>query len=252
MRYTAKNQKRGGGIDYDNFAISMDKLKSDVKRLGDIILQIKNNQQNNIDNNNANGINATESDSSDPTYTQDNIPDDIQNKIEEQQEEMSELLETVNNEEKKIEEQPLEEKDQSDTSTKENLDESKEELEKNIDLLKEKIDEGLPNQRPSLKKTERNRSFYSTGRTWSQWFYGFVEYYDELKGTLTDIVENNYYTKILSKPKNERTKPENDMIEKVNDLEIELSNMNKKIIQGGRRMYRIKAKTRKYKRVKTK
>ena len=251
MRYTAKKQKRGGGIDYDNFVKSMENLKLDVQRLGVIILQIKNNQPN---NENANGINVPVNNSN---SSSDNIiPDDMQDKIEKEQEKMNELLESVDNEEKKIEEEPLEEKNQNnnenDSSGKENLEDSKEELEKNIDILKEKIDEGLPNQRPSLKKTDRNRSFYSSGRTWSQWFYGFVEYYDELKGTLTDIIENSYYTKILSKPKNERTKTENDMIDKVNDLEVELSNMNKKIIQGGRKMYRIKTKTRKYKRVKTK
>jgi hypothetical protein len=250
MRYTAKKVKRGGGIDYDNFVNAMVKLKSDVQKLGNIISQIKNSQQNNIT---ATGINVPEIDNS--NSTPEVVPDDIQDKIEQEQDEMDKLLENVDDEEKKLEEEPSEENnknDANDSSTKENLDESKEELEKNIDLLKEKIDEGLPNKRPPLQKTERNRSFYSSGRTWSQWFYGFVEYYDELKGTLTDIIENSYYAKILSKPKNQRTKTENDMIEKVNDLEIELSNMNKKIIQGGRNRYRIKTKTRKYKRVKTK
>jgi hypothetical protein len=125
---------------------------------------------------------------------------------------------------------------------KENLDESKAELEKDIFILREKINDGVKDNF-LIKNKERDRSFYLYGRTWNEWFYGFVEFYNELKDSLRNIIENNYYNKILKKPINERTPNENEIIKKVNDLEIELTNLNNNnIVKGGYRKSRYTRK----------
>ena len=40
-----------------------------------------------------------------------------------------------------------------------------------------------------VKNQDRNRSFYLQGRTWNEWFYGFVEYYNELKVIIDDMID---------------------------------------------------------------
>jgi paraquat-inducible protein B len=205
MKKYTKTKKNGGGLNYDNLVNLMSKIKNDVVSLGEIVKRLNSNTNTKTEENVSN-----------------EIPINIQEKIEEQTKELNNVIEKMDEQEKKIDEEPV--KTELSTSDVE-MDESKEELEKNINLLEEKIKEGLPQ--------ERNRSFYLQGRTWNQWFYGFVEYYNEIKDNLTNIIENNYYISILQKPKNERSKTENNMISKVNDIEIELSKMNNNVIKGG-------------------
>jgi len=203
MKKSTKTKKIGGGLNYDKLLNLMSKIKDDVVSLSEIIKKLNNSSkfEENVSN---------------------EIPVNIQEKIEEQTEKLNDVIEKMDEQEKKIEEeQNIKELDTSDVE----LHQSKEELEKNINLLEKKINEGLPQ--------ERNRSFYLQGRSWNQWFYGFVEYYNEIKDNLTNIIENNYYISILQKPKNERSKTENNMISKVNDIEIELSKMNNSVTKGG-------------------
>jgi len=211
MKKYTKTKKRGGAVNYDNLVSLMSNLRNNVHMLGEVINRINNNR-------NSEKTNSNE------------IPVNIQEKIDEQTEELNDVLEKIDEQEKNIDEEP---KKTELVINDAELDEAKEDLEKNINLLEEKINEGLPQERPSLKKQERNRSFYLQGRSWNQWFYGFVEYYSELKDNLTSILENNYYISILQKPKNERTKTETQMINKINDIEIELSKMNNNVIKGG-------------------
>jgi len=172
-----KNNIRGGlnSNVYDNIISSMNKLNNDIKNLGTIIANIKNSQnqiqEEKIDDSKLeNPINE---------QSNDNIPQDIADKIEEQKQEMNDVLEDVNEKEEKIQEE------QEPTSNETNdgdgkLAESKEELQNDINLLTEQINKGLEDNSLLKNKPQRNRSFYSNSRTWSQWFYGFVEYYDEL------------------------------------------------------------------------
>jgi len=199
MKKNTKTKKKGGSFNYNNLVSLMNKLKNDVRLLGEIIQKIRS--ENNVSS---------------------EIPVNIQEKIEEQTEELNKVIEKIDEQEQKIEENPNKIEVSNDNSE---LDEDKEDLVKDINLLEEKISEGLPQ--------ERNRSFYLPGRTWNQWFYGFVEYYSELKDSLTNILNNNYYISILQKPKNERSNSENQMISKINNIEIELSKMNNNIIKGG-------------------
>jgi hypothetical protein len=212
-------------------------LKNNVKNLGKIIENMKNNGNN--DNNGNNGNNVNNSDNSETTQ----IPNDIVEKIEEKQEEMNNVLENIDTKEEEI----IENKNNvilESEIDKEELEESKEELKNNIETLSEKINDGLEDN-PLVNNKQRDRSFYLKQRTWGQWFYGFVEYYDELTGSLNNIVKNSYYNTILQKPKNNRTTTENDIVEKVNELEIELSDMNKNIMKGGYR----KKHTKKYRKL---
>lgn len=203
MKKYTKTKKHGGAFNYDNLASLMGKLKNDVRVLGEIIQKIRSEYL------------------SENTVSSE-IPVNLQEKIEEQTEELNKVIEKIDEQEEKIEENPNKIEVSNDNAE---LDEAKENLVKDINLLEEKISEGLPQQ--------RNRSFYLQGRTWNQWFYGFVEYYSELKDSLTNIVNNNYYISILQKPKSERSNPENQMIAKINNIEIELSKMNNNVIKGG-------------------
>jgi hypothetical protein len=156
------------------------------------------------------------------------IPEELQDKIEDQQDEMSKLLDIVNKKKQDI--------------NKDNLDESRIALEKEIFILKEKINKGV-NEKLLIKNKERDRSFYLEGRTWNDWFYGFIEYYNELKDSLRNIIENSYYNMILRKPVNERNSYDNELIKKVNDLENELNNLNNNnIVKGGYRKSRYTRK----------
>ena len=211
MKKYTKTKKHGGSVNYDNLVSLMSNLRNNVQMLGEVIKRINNNRKSEKTNSNE-------------------IPINIQEKIDEQTEELNKVIEKIDEQEQKIEENSDKIEVSNDNAE---LDEAKEDLEKNINLLEEKINEGLPQERPSLKKQERNRSFYLQGRSWNQWFYGFVEYYSELKDNLTSILENNYYISILQKPKNDRTKTENQMIDKINDIEIELSKMNNNVVKGG-------------------
>jgi hypothetical protein len=158
------------------------------------------------------------------------IPKDLINKIADQQDEMSKVLKNIDKKEEDV--------------NKENFNESKAELEKEIVFLTEKINEGKK-ENFLVENKDRNRSFYLHGRTWNEWFYGFVEYYNELKDYLRNIIENNYYNMILKKPVNERNTNENEIIQKVNNLEIELNNLNNNdnIVKGGRRRYYLTRKS---------
>jgi hypothetical protein len=204
MKKYTKTKKRGGSFNYNSLVSLMSKIRNDVQSLGEIIKRFDNNN------------------SKSQEYVSNKIPINIQEKIEEQTKELNDVLEKIDDQEKKIDEDP---KKTELVINDVELDEAKEDLEKNINLLEEKINEGLPQ--------ERNRSFYLQGRTWNQWFYGFVEYYSELKDTLTSILENNYYISILQKPKNERSKIEGQMVDKINNIEIELSKMNNNVTKGG-------------------
>jgi hypothetical protein len=207
-------------------------LNSDIKNLGIIIGNIKNTQNQEKTSDDRANISKNEE-------SNDTIPEDILVKIEEQKQEMNDVLEDIDEKEEKIQEESV--SSNKTTNSDEKLEESKEQLQNDIKILTEQINEGVEDT-SLLKNKQRNRSFYSTGRTWSQWFYGFVEYYNELKSSLANIIENRYYNSILRKPANERTQTEKDMIEKVNNLEIELTNMNKTIVKGG---FRRKKYTRK-------
>jgi predicted transcriptional regulator len=156
------------------------------------------------------------------------IPKGLIDKIEDQQDEMTKVLENIDKKEEDV--------------NKENLDESKAELEKEISFLRGKINEGVK-ENFLVKNKQRDRSFYLYGRTWNEWFYGFVEFYNELKDSLRNIVENNYYNMILKKPIHERSQNENEIIKEVNDLEIELTNLNNNnTVKGGYRKSRFTRK----------
>lgn len=227
-----------GGVNanvYDNIISSMTKLNNDIKNLGTIIENIKNSK--NTQNQEKPSDDRANISKNEESTT---IPEDILVKIEEQKQEMNDVLEDIDEKEEKIQQESISDKT---NNSDEKLEESKEQLQNDIKILTEQINEGVEDT-SLLKNKQRNRSFYSTGRTWSQWFYGFVEYYNELKSSLTNIIENRYYNSILRKPANERTQTEKVMIEKVNNLEIELTNMNKTIGKGG---FRRKKYTRKNK-----
>jgi hypothetical protein len=203
-----KKCKGGNNESFDNFIKSMFKLTNSLKKLLEKIAN-KTKQDDSLGN---------------------EIPKDLIGKIENQQDEMNEVLKNIDKKEEDI--------------NKQNLDESKAELEKDIHFLTEKINEGVKENFFTENK-QRDRSFYLHGRTWNQWFYGFVEYYNELKDSLRNIIENNYYNMILKKPVNERTQNENEIIEKVNNLEVKLTNLNdNNIVKGG---YKKKSFTRKKK-----
>ena len=208
-KYTKNNKRkiRGGRNEvFDNFTKSMFKLTNSLKKLLE-----KFAKQTKGDTSNGN-----------------EIPKDLISKIEDQQDEMTKVLENIDKKEEDV--------------NKENLDESKAELEKDILILREKINDGVKDNF-LVKNKDRNRSFYLQGRTWNEWFYGFVEYYNELKDSLRNIIENNYYNMILKKPINQRTANENEIIQKVNDLEIELTNLNNNnIVKGGYRKSRFTRK----------
>jgi len=193
-----KGKSRGGKNEsFDNFTKSMIKLTTSLKKLLEKVAN-KTKEERSFGN---------------------EIPKDLLDKIEDQQDEMTKVLKNIDKKEEDI--------------NKENLDESKAELEKDILFLTEKINEGVK-ENFLVENKERNRSFYLQGRTWNEWFYGFVEYYNELKDSLRNIIENNYYNTILKKPVNERTQNENEIIKKVNNLEIELTNLNNNnIVKGG-------------------
>lgn len=212
IKYTKKHKikMRGGKNEViDNFTKSMIKLTSSLKKLLEKIATKKREVSSN-DN---------------------EIPKEIINKIGDQQDEMTKVLKNIDKKEEDV--------------NKENFDESKAELEKDIFILREKINDGVKDNF-LVKNKDRNRSFYLHGRTWNEWFYGFVEYYNELKDSLRNIIENNYYNMILKKPIHERTQDENEIIKEVNDLEIELTNLNNNnnIAKGG---YRKSRSTRKKK-----
>jgi hypothetical protein len=215
--------KGGNNAVYENIVTSVNNLKNDIKSLGEIIENIKSKGSNQINQDNLLQNSETNQ-----------IPNDILEKIEEKQEEMNNVLENIDKKEEEIEESKNDAQLENNEISKNEIEESKEELIKNIELLREKVDDGLEDKL-LLNNKQRNRSFYSRGRTWGQWFYGFVEYYDELTGSLNSIIKNSYYNMILQKSKNKRTPTENDIVEKVNNLEIELSEMNKNIIKGGYR-----------------
>lgn len=203
--------KKNGGKNYDNLENMISKIKNDVETLGEIIERLRNQR-------------LTE------TKVSNEIPDNIHEKMEEQTEELNNIIEKIEGQEKQIQENPNKiEAPVDDTQ----IEVAKEDLEKNITLLEEKINEGLPKERPSLQKQQRDSSFYSQGRTWNQWFYGFVEYYSELKVSLSNIIENSYYVSILQKPKKERSQSENQLIDQVNNIEVELSKMNNSVVKGG-------------------
>ena len=209
---TKKNKRkiRGGRNEvYDNFTKSMFKLTNSLKKLLEKI--------------------ANKSKKYDDKSITNEIPKDLMDKIEEQQDEMTKVLENIDKKEEDV--------------NKENLDESKAELEKDIFILREKINDGVKDNF-LVKNKERNRSFYLQGRTWNEWFYGFVEFYNELKDSLRNIIENNYYNMILKKPIHERSQNENEIIKEVNDLEIELTNLNNNnnIVKGGYRKSRYTRK----------
>ena len=204
-KYTKKQKRniRGGKNEaFDNFAKSITKLTGSLKKLLEKI----------ANKNNGDGFIGKE------------IPKDLINKIEDQKDEMAMVLKNIDKKEQDV--------------NKENFEESKAELEKDITSLTEKINEGMK-ENFLVQNKERNSSFYLHGRTWNEWFYGFVEFYNELKDSLRNIIENSYYNKILKKPINERTTNENEIIKKVNDLEIELTNLNNNdnIVKGGNRKY---------------
>jgi hypothetical protein len=238
MKYnkTKKHQgtykHKGGNPDvYENILSSINNLKNNVKNLGEIIQNIKNDGKDGKDVNKQDNSETNE------------IPDDILDKIEEKQEEMNNVLENIDTKEEEI----IENKNNVNLESnidKEELEESKEELKNNIEILSEKLNDGLEDN-PLVNSKQRDRSFYLKQRTWGQWFYGFVEYYDELSGSLNNIVKNSYYNMILQKAKNKRTTTENNIVEKVNELEIELRDMNKNIIKGGYR----KKHTKKYRKL---
>jgi len=230
MKKNTKKNRGGNSNVYENILTAMNNLKNDVNKLGIMIEKVKNKKEN-LQNDNTNTVNEIPNE----------IPNEILNKIKEEQQEMNKVLESVDKKEEQIEESKNEIKTENNQDDKRKLEESKEELKNNIESLTEKINDGLEDN-ILFKNKQRNRSFYSTERTWNQWFYGFVEYYDELKGSLKNIIENKYYNNILQKSKSHRTPTENVMIEKVNNLEIELNNMNKNIIKGG---YKKKRLTRK-------
>jgi len=211
IKYTKNNKRkiRGGRNEvFDNFTKSMFKLTNSLKKLLEKI--------------------ANKSKKYDDKSITNEIPKDLMDKIEEQQDEMTKVLENIDKKEEDV--------------NKENLDESKAELEKDILILREKINDGVKDNF-LIKNKERDRSFYLYGRTWNEWFYGFVEFYNELKDSLRNIIENNYYNKILKKPISERTPNENEIIKKVNDLEIELTNLNNNnIVKGGYRKSRYTRK----------
>ena len=209
---TKKNKRkiRGGKNEvFDNFTKSMIKLTDSLKKLLEKIAKLKKEKES----------------------TRNEIPKDFLDKIEDQQDEMTKVLENIDKKEEEV--------------NKENLDESKAELEKEIFFLREKINEGVK-ENFLVKNKERDRSFYLYGRTWNEWFYGFVEFYNELKESLRNIIENNYYNNILKKPISERTPNENEIIKKVNDLEVELTNLNNNnnMVKGGYRKYRLTRKKR--------
>jgi hypothetical protein len=212
-KYTTKKNKRkirGGKNEvFDNFTKSMIKLTDSLKKLLEKIAKLKKEKES----------------------TRNEIPKDFLDKIEDQQDEMTKVLENIDKKEEEV--------------NKENLDESKAELEKEIFFLREKINEGVK-ENFLVKNKERDRSFYLYGRTWNEWFYGFVEFYNELKESLRNIIENNYYNNILKKPISERTPNENEIIKKVNDLEVELTNLNNNnnMVKGGYRKYRLTRKKR--------
>jgi hypothetical protein len=188
---------------FDNFTKSMTRLTITLKKLLEKISEKKNGD----------------------CFNGKDVPKDLINKITGQQDEMTKVLKNIDKKEEDI--------------NKENLNESKAELEKDILFLTEKINQGIK-ENFLVKNKDRNRSFYLHGRTWNEWFYGFVEFYNELKDSLRNIIENNYYTMILKKPINERTTNENEIIKKVNNLEIELNNLNnlnnnENIVKGGNR-----------------
>lgn len=210
IKYTKKHKikMRGGKNEViDNFTKSMIKLTSSLKKLLEKIATKKREVSSN-DN---------------------EIPKEIINKIGDQQDEMTKVLKNIDKKEEDV--------------NKENFDESKAELEKDIFILREKINDGVKDNF-LVKNKDRNRSFYLHGRTWNEWFYGFVEYYNELKDSLRNIIENNYYNMILKKPIHERTQDENEIIKEVNDLEIELTNLNNNnnIAKGGYRKSRYTRK----------
>ena len=209
---TKKNKRkiRGGKNEvFDNFTKSIIKLTDSLKKLLEKIAKLKKEKES----------------------TRNEIPKDFLDKIEDQQDEMTKVLENIDKKEQEV--------------NKENLDESKAELEKEIFFLRGKINEGVK-ENFLVKNKERDRSFYLYGRTWNEWFYGFVEFYNELKESLRNIIENNYYNNILKKPISERTPNENEIIKKVNDLEVELTNLNNNnnIVKGGYRKYRLTRKKR--------
>ena len=198
-KYTIKNKRkmRGGNNEvFDNFTKSMIKLTNALKMLLEKIEKQKGDKS-----------------------PGNKIPEELKDKIEDQQDEMSKLLDIVNKKKQDI--------------NKDNLDESRIALEKEIFFLKEKINKGI-NEKIFIKNKERDRSFYLEGRTWNDWFYGFIEYYTELKDSLRNIIENSYYNMILKKPVNERNSYDNELIKKVNDLENQLNNLNNNnIVKGG-------------------
>jgi len=219
--------KKNGGKNYDNLENMISKIKNDVETLGEIIEKLSNQR-------------LTE------TKVSNEISDNIHEKMEEETEELNNIIEKIEGQEKQIQENANKIEDHVDDTQ---IEVAKKELEKNITLLEEKIDEGLPKERPSLQKQQRDSSFYLQGRTWNQWFYGFVEYYSEIKANLNNIMENSYYVSILQKPKKERSQPENHLIDQVNNIEVELSKMNNNVIKGGylRKMQNKKSKKRKIK-----
>jgi hypothetical protein len=196
-KYTKKcKRKFNGGKNekvFEDFSLAIHKLRNSLNQL---LKTIDNKEKNNID----------------VASVENEIPKDLMNKIQEEQHDMENILKDID-------------KKEEDINKKENLDASKQELEKDIINLREKINEGVK-ENFLIKNKERNRSFYLQGRTWNEWFYGFVEYYNELKDSLRDIIENNYYKMILRKPLNERTQNEIEIIKKVNDLEVELTKLN--------------------------
>ena len=209
IKYTKKHKikMRGGKNEViDNFTKSMIKLTSSLKKLLEKIATKKK----------------------EVTSNDNEIPKEIINKIGDQQDEMTKVLKNIDKKEEDV--------------NKENFDESKAELEKDIFILREKINDGVKDNF-LVKNKDRNRSFYLHGRTWNEWFYGFVEYYNELKDSLRNIIENNYYNMILKKPIHERSQHENEIIKEVNDLEIELTNLNNNnIVKGGYRKSRYTRK----------
>jgi hypothetical protein len=209
-KYITKKYKRkirGGKNEvFDNFTKSMVNLTNSLKKL----------------------LEKIEKQTKEKESTVNEIPKGLIDKIEEQQDEMSKVLENIDKKEEDV--------------NKENLDESKAELEKDILILREKINDGVKDNF-LIKNKDRERSFYLYGRTWNEWFYGFVEFYNELKDSLRNIIENNYYNTILKKPVMERTTSENEIIKKVNDLEIELTNLNNNnVVKGGYRKSRYTRK----------
>jgi hypothetical protein len=213
IKYTKKHKikMRGGKNEViDNFTKSMIKLTSSLKKLLEKIATKKKEI------------------SSNDNEIPKEIPKEIINKIGDQQDEMTKVLKNIDKKEEDV--------------NKENFDESKAELEKDILILREKINDGVKDNF-LIKNKQRDRSFYLYGRTWNDWFYGFVEFYNELKDSLRNIIENNYYNMILKKPIHERTPNENEIIKKVNDLEIELTNLNNNnIVKGGYRKSRYTRK----------